>query len=297
MATTAAAVATRPSPTPPDSHGSASQPSKRPKGRKPADPANTSKAIEDTIAQLERNKEGEREQEQEIDREVRRATRDMSKDLSKIQDPLARIDAVQKKYAELYANMRRTEREHIAAKKRADQLQKEKDASRSELSKTSTVKDKLEKLCRELQKDNKKLKEDNKRLLETETRMRDELHVRLEGMVSDIQEVIDQKEHPDRIPANMEQDELFRHKFKSFIDQYELRELHMQSLLRQKQLEIEFQTARYEQQRRAQEQEVTKSRGLANQVSTFSQTETELRSQLNIYVEKFKQRCPRRPNA
>lgn len=37
--------------------------------------------------------------------------------------------------------------------------------------------------------------------------------------------------------------------------------------------------------------EASKSRQLTSQVSTFSQTETELRSQLNIYVEKFKQVC------
>ena len=81
----------------------------------------------------------------------------------------------------------------------------------------------------------------------------------------------------------------FRHKFKSFVDQYELRELHFTSLLRSKELEIEYQKARLEQQRKAQEMESTKSHQLTRQVSTFSQTETELRSQLNIYVEKFKQ--------
>ncbi len=69
-----------------------------------------------------------------------------------------RIESVQRKYAELLAEMKRTEREHIKSKKRADQLQKEKDASRSELSKMTAVKEKLEKLCRELQKENKKLK-------------------------------------------------------------------------------------------------------------------------------------------
>ena len=59
---------------------------------------------------------------------------------------------------QLLGDMKRTEREHVKSKKRADQLQKERDASRSELSKTTAVKDKLEKLCRELQKENKKLK-------------------------------------------------------------------------------------------------------------------------------------------
>src|ERR1700759_685686 len=81
----------------------------------------------------------------------------------------------------------------------------------------------------------------------------------------------------------------FRQKFKSFLDQYELRELHFQSLLRTKDLEVQYHVAKLEQQRRAQEMESTKSSQLTRQVSTFSQTETELRSQLNIYVEKFKQ--------
>ncbi len=39
---------------------------KKGKGKKGADPVNTSKAIEDTIAQLERSKAGEKDQEIEI---------------------------------------------------------------------------------------------------------------------------------------------------------------------------------------------------------------------------------------
>jgi len=81
----------------------------------------------------------------------------------------------------------------------------------------------------------------------------------------------------------------FRHKFKSFIDQYEMREIQFHSLLRTKELEVQYEKARSEQQRKAQEQEASKARQLTSQVSTFSQTESELRSQLNIYVEKFKQ--------
>jgi hypothetical protein len=50
--------------------------------------------------------------------------------------------------------------------------------------------------------------------------------------------------------------------------------------------------ARLEQQRKQQEVESSKSHQLTRQVSTFSQTETELRTQLNIYVEKFKQVWP-----
>ena len=62
-------------------------------------------------------------------------------------------------------------------------------------------------------------------------------------------------------------------------------------MLRLKELEIQYHAARLEQQRKQQEAESSKSHQLTRQVSTFSQTETELRTQLNIYVEKFKQVC------
>lgn len=87
----------------------------------------------------------------------------------------------------------------------------------------------------------------------------------------------------------------FRQKFKSFIDQYEMREIQFLSLLRTKDLEIQYQNARFERQRKAQEMETNKSHQLTRQVSTFSQTESELRTQLNIYVEKFKQVCFAKP--
>lgn len=75
-----------------------------------------------------------------------------------METPIKRLEAVQRKYSELLADMKRTEREQIKAKKRADQLQKEKDASRAELNKANAVKDKLEKLSRDVTKENKKLK-------------------------------------------------------------------------------------------------------------------------------------------
>ena len=81
----------------------------------------------------------------------------------------------------------------------------------------------------------------------------------------------------------------FRQKFKTFLDQYNLRELHFLSVLRTKDSEIQHSLAKLEAQKKIVDNETSKSRQLNAQVSTFSQTETELRSQLNIYVEKFKQ--------
>ncbi|EON66792.1 hypothetical protein W97_06040 [Coniosporium apollinis CBS 100218] len=267
----------------------AGPPPKKGKGKKSTDPTDASKQIAAKIAQLELDAAGEKDQEAEVDREVKKANRELSHMLSTMDPSLSRLEAVQKKYTELLAEMKRTEREHNKAKKRADQLQKEKDKGITDLNKATQAKDKLEKIARDFTKENKKLKEENGTLKDIDTRKRRELEERLERMVLDVEDVIRSREDPKPQTVNVEQDELFRQKFKSFVDQYELRELQFHSLLRTKDLEIQYQMARFEEQRKAQELESSRSNQLTRQVSTFSQTETELRSQLNIYVEKFKQ--------
>ena len=81
----------------------------------------------------------------------------------------------------------------------------------------------------------------------------------------------------------------FRQRFKSMIDQYDLRELHFHSLMRTKELEVQYNLARFEKEKKNYEAELARSRQLNSQVQTFSKTETELRQQLNVYVDKFKQ--------
>lgn len=75
-----------------------------------------------------------------------------------MESPLLKLETLQKRYTELLADMKRLERDHGKSKKRADQLQKERDHGRSELSKTVSMKEKLEKLCREFTRENKKVK-------------------------------------------------------------------------------------------------------------------------------------------
>lgn len=91
------------------------------------------------------------------EREVKRANRDLAQQVAKMSD-LQKIEHLTRRSSELLADMRRVERENQKNKKRGDALQKEKDANRTELSKTVGLKEKLEKLCRELQRDNNKYK-------------------------------------------------------------------------------------------------------------------------------------------
>ena len=92
------------------------------------------------------------------EREVKKATRDLNQLLNNIESPMTRLETVHKKYTELLADMKKLDRDYAKSKKRADQLQKDQDKGKSELNKTVTMKDKLEKLCRELTKENKKVK-------------------------------------------------------------------------------------------------------------------------------------------
>ncbi|KAI4106581.1 MAG: hypothetical protein L6R37_002082 [Teloschistes peruensis] len=259
----------------PDSPASTAPPSathsKKGKTANPQRPQDDQKKTEKLLAarinELEQNTKGDKEQEAEIEREVKKATRDLTNLLTGMETPLSRLEAVQNQYKDLLGRMKRLDKENAKNKKRGDNFQKEKETQRSELSKT----------------------EENKRIEESEKRSRELQGDKLETVLWVVDEGGDQRANPDAMKLNMEMDEVFRQKFKSFIEQYELRELHFQSLMRTKECEVQYNLARYERERKVAENEQNRSRTLSAQVSTFSQTETELRSQLNIYVEKFKQ--------
>ncbi|PYI34808.1 alpha-taxilin [Aspergillus indologenus CBS 114.80] len=263
--------------------------SKKKQGKKVADPNETSKLLAAKISQLEQDAAGEKDQEAEIEREVKKATRDLNQLLNNIESPMTRLETVHKKYTELLADMKKLDRDYAKSKKRADQLQKDQDKGKSELNKTVTMKDKLEKLCRELTKENKKVKDENKKLEETEKKARLIVNERLDSLLYDIQDVMAAKGNPRNEKVDIDLDEALRAKIKTIGEKFEMRELHYKALLRSKDAEIQCLTAKYEEQRRAAENEAARCRALSSQVSTFSHTEAELRSQLNIYVEKFKQ--------
>lgn len=84
----------------------------------------------------------------------------------------------------------------------------------------------------------------------------------------------------------------FRVRFKSFIEQYDLRELHYHATMRTKELEVQYNISRYEREKKRAEVETKRCRNFESQIQTFTKTEADLRSQLNVYVDKFKQvRC------
>ncbi|GAB1314113.1 Alpha-taxilin [Madurella fahalii] len=273
----------RPAPAPP-----ATVPGKKVKQKKAPEPTEASKLIAQRITQLELDAAGEKDQEAEIEREVKKANRELHSQTSRMND-IQKIEHLTKRCSDLLSEMKRHERESIKNKKRGDQLQKDKDNSRNELNKTTSLKEKLEKLCRELQKENNKLKNENKTLSDTQLRSQNTWDERYSGLLRRMDDYQEEKDNPRKQVIDMEVEEVFAQRFKSFIDQYELRELHFHSQMRTKELEVQYNLARYEREKKNYETELARSRQLNAQVQTFSKTETELRQQLNVYVDKFKQ--------
>ncbi|KAK4219511.1 alpha-taxilin [Rhypophila decipiens] len=274
---------TRPAPAPP-----AAVTGKKGKQKKAPEPTEASKLIAQRISQLESDAAGEKDQEAEIEREVKKANRELHNQTSRMND-IQKIDHLSKRCSDLLSEMKRHERESIKNKKRGDQLQKDKDNSRNELNKTISLKEKLEKLCRELQKENNKLKNENKTLSDTQVRSQNSWDERYSTLLRRMDDYQEEKDSPRKQIVAMEMDEFFRTRFKSLIDQYELRELVFHSQMRTKELEVQYNLARYEAEKKRLEEELARTAELSNQVETFVRTEGELRQQLNVYVEKFKQ--------
>ncbi|VDC05800.1 unnamed protein product [Peniophora sp. CBMAI 1063] len=118
----------------------------------PPDPAAMYESLRNRIAALEEHEVQEEEEERAFAEEA-------VKSVKGLED-----SAVHAKYIELFAEMKRVEREH---QKEKQKLTKDKDAAKSQLSKANQGKTKMENLARELQKENKKLREDSKRMADS----------------------------------------------------------------------------------------------------------------------------------
>jgi chromosome segregation ATPase len=83
---------------------------------------------------------------------VKKGMREMGYELKAFADLNRKVDFLNERYRELLFNMKRLERDHRTAKRRADQTQKEKDTAKSELNKMTNKNAKLESLSKDLNK-------------------------------------------------------------------------------------------------------------------------------------------------
>uniref|UniRef100_A0A2K5TMT4 Beta-taxilin n=1 Tax=Macaca fascicularis TaxID=9541 RepID=A0A2K5TMT4_MACFA len=207
----------------------------------------------------------------------------LMQNLNKLPTPEEKFDFLFKKYAELKLKL---------LQKKQVQIQKEKDQLQGEHSRAILARSKLESLCRELQRHNKTLKEEALQRAREEEEKRKEITSHFQSTLTDIQGQIEQQRRRN-MKLCQENTELAE-KLKSIIDQYELREEHLDKIFKHRELQQKLVDAKLEQaQEMMKEAEETQLLNQAAewklQAKVLKEQETVLQAQLTLYSGRFEE--------
>lgn len=218
--------------------------------------------------------------------------------LNTLSTPDEKLAGLCKKYAELLEEHRNAQKQMKALQKKQTQLIQEKDYLRNEHSKAILARSKLESLCRELQRHNRTLKEDGVQRARLEEEKRKEVTSHFQVTLNDIQAQMEQ--HNER-NANLRQENMeLADKLKKLIEQYELREEHIDKVFKHKDLQQQLVDAKLHQaqallkdseERHHKEKEFLLKEAAESQrmYELMKQQEVHLKQQLSLYTEKFEE--------
>ncbi|XP_006197836.2 beta-taxilin [Vicugna pacos] len=222
----------------------------------------------------------------------------LMQNLNKLQTPEEKLDFLFKKYAELLDEHRTEQKKLKLLQKKQVQIQKEKDQLQSEHSRAVLARSKLESLCRELQRHNKTLKEETLQRAREEEEKRKEITSHFQSTLTDIQAQIEQQS--ERNMKLCQENTELAEKLKSIIDQYELREEHLDKIFKHRELQQKLVDAKLEQaqemMKEAEEQHKREKEYLLNQAAEWKlqakvlkEQETVLQAQLTLYAGRFEE--------
>ncbi|NXG21754.1 TXLNB protein, partial [Grallaria varia] len=218
--------------------------------------------------------------------------------LNKLNTPEEKLDLLFKKYAELLEEHRAEQKKLKYLQKRQAQITKEKDQLQSEHSRAILARSKLESLCRELQRHNKNLKEETIQRAREEDEKRKEITNHFQSTLSEIQAQIEQQS--ERNMKLCQENTELAEKLKSIIDQYELREEHLDKIFKHRELQQKLVDAKLEQSqemmKEAEERHQKEKEYLLNQAAEWKlqakmlkEQETVLQAQITLYSERFEE--------
>uniref|UniRef100_A0A8D0F8L6 Taxilin beta n=1 Tax=Strix occidentalis caurina TaxID=311401 RepID=A0A8D0F8L6_STROC len=222
----------------------------------------------------------------------------LMQNLNKLNTPEEKLDLLFKKYAELLEEHRADQKKLKYLQKRQAQITKEKDQLQSEHSRAILARSKLESLCRELQRHNKNLKEETIQRAREEDEKRKEITNHFQGTLSEIQAQIEQQS--ERNMKLCQENTELAEKLKSIIDQYELREEHLDKIFKHRELQQKLVDAKLEQSqemmKEAEERHQKEKEYLLNQAAEWKlqakmlkEQETVLQAQITLYSERFEE--------
>ncbi|XP_044285980.1 gamma-taxilin isoform X2 [Varanus komodoensis] len=218
--------------------------------------------------------------------------------LNTLATPEEKLAALCKKYADLLEESRNVQRQMKMLQKKQAQVVKEKVHLQSEHSKAILARSKLESLCRELQRHNKTLKEENMQQAREEEERRKEATAHFQITLNEIEAQLEQHGIHN---AKLRQENIeLGEKLKKLIEQYTLREEHMDKVFKHKELQQQLVDAKLQQTtqliKEAEEKhqrerefllkEATESRHKCEQMK---QQEAQLKQQLSLYMDKFEE--------
>ncbi|XP_075984694.1 beta-taxilin [Anticarsia gemmatalis] len=218
------------------------------------------------------------------------------KSLNSIPTLEEKLSLVCKKYVQTADDNKKMQFYIKQSDKRYALLLKEKEQLQLEFNKTILVKSKLENLCRELQKQNKAIKEESLLKIREEEERRKETQAKFQNTLSEITTMLQQNNEKN---AKLRDDNIsMSEKFKSVVTQYQLREQQVDKMSKQMALESQLSDAKM--QKASLEHQADKERLLAEmeqlkvtiatyraKVMELQGTETNLRSQLAVYTDKY----------
>lgn len=162
----------------------------------------------------------------------------------------------------------------------------EKTLMKKELLRSMSLREKLENLCRELQQENKRIKKETQKLALLEQKKRDDLSAKFELAIQEI--TFKMQDSTEETLRRVQDNEKLKEKFYGFLEQYELREKHFNSVVKTKDLELKLYNAKLAQQTSLTENGISEIQALKCQLELATQSECSLKEQLSHYIEKFK---------
>ncbi|XP_040280490.1 alpha-taxilin [Bufo bufo] len=218
--------------------------------------------------------------------------------LNTLSTPEEKLAALCKKYAELLEEHRTSQKQMRILQKKQTQLIQEKDQLRNEHSKAILARSKLESLCRELQRHNRSLKEEGVQRAREEEEKRKEVTSHFQLTLNDIQTQMEQ--HNERNTKLRQENVELADRLKKLIEQYELREEHIDKVFKHKDLQQQLVDAKLQQaqemlkeveERHQREKDFLLKEAVESQrmCELMKQQETHLKQQLALYTEKFEE--------
>eukprot|EP00794_Sanderia_malayensis_P000329 gene329-961_t len=213
-----------------------------------------------------------------------------------LDSPEKKMEALAKKYIQLAADMKTTENKLEDVESKHREVKKDKEQIYSDFTKVNMAKTKLESLCRELQKQNKIIKDEIQRRADEEDRKRRDLSQKFQTTINDITTQMGEN-HKRNQQLKQDNTDLAQ-KLKGLVEQYEVREQHIEKVLKAKQLELQLCEAKLQQQTLVLQEErqnnlkekhaaLQESLDQKKKVEMLVKQEGELKSQLALYTEKF----------